>query len=301
MDDRPIAELEDVTVTFGGRNALQNLDLRVEQGEFLGLVGPNGAGKTTAFRTLQGLIRPSSGQARLLGQDAYPPTKGRNARVGVQPQEVALFETLTVREQLRVFAQFRGRKEAEAVTLMERLGLSEVANTRQEKLSGGQRQRLSVACAVIGRPEVLFLDEPTANIDPVARRDMRDFFREMGREGTTVVYTSHDLNEVAGLCDRVMVLLGGQELLSDTPEAISRSRGFLTVEVGTTVRMDRLGELVGIVAMTITDGGYRFVTTDDRELQERIRMADTEARIDVRVEAFEDTYVRLVREAGASA
>lgn len=295
------AELVGATVRFGRKVALDGVNLTVERGDLYGLVGPNGAGKTTAFRTLQGLLRPSSGTARLLGQPAFPPNRARNSRVAVQPQESALFEQLTVLEQLTVFARFRGRTRGDAAEVMERLGLADAAGTRQEKLSGGQRQRLSVACAVIGTPEILFLDEPTANVDPVARRDMREFFRELGRDGMTIIYTSHDLNEVASLCDKVTVLLGGRALLTDAPRSISRNLGFTTVDVASRERLDHLQDTKGVVALTVTDEGYIFVTSDDDTLQQRVSSVDPDARVQVRTEPFEETYVRLVREAGATA
>lgn len=296
-----IARLNDVTVRFGKRWALRQATLQIGDGEFVGIVGPNGAGKTTAFRVLQGLQRPTSGSAELLGAPSYPPRRQRNFHVSYQPQQVALFENLTVAENVRLFARFRKQSVQHADSVIERLELDDVADVRQEKLSGGQRQRLSVACAVVGNPRVLFLDEPTANVDALARRRMRTYFQELSAQGMSIVYTSHDLNEVAGLCDRVIILFDGTVLVDGTPSQISDTSGLVTLSVRTNAQLERLTREDSVLTMAPTDRGYEFLTRQPEQVSHAIARIDAQARVERQVEPFEETYIRLVEQGGERA
>jgi len=294
-----VVNLQDVGHVYGSREVLRRVSLSVGAGEFFGLVGPNGAGKTTALRIMQGLVKPSSGLSSTFGATSWPPDRRRNLRIGVQPQQVALFEQLTVREQVTLFADMRGMSRIHAVDTATRLGLEDSLTIRQEKLSGGQRQRLSVACAIIGKPDLLFLDEPTANVDPVARREMRSLFLELAAAGMSIVYTSHDLNEIAGLCDRVTVLVQGQVLLTDSPDEISRVSGLTTMEVTSAASLTILkAAIAGVIGASLTDVGVTLVATDEALATQRILAIDPKARILNRSEPFEETYIRLIAAAG---
>lgn len=296
-----VIELRQVGHRFGDRNVLREISLSVRSGEFYGIVGPNGAGKTTTLRIMQGLLKPSSGDVLVFDTAPYPPKRAQNRRIGVQPQKVALFELLTVREQLHLFADIRGISRKRADETAVRLGLDDSMDVRQEKLSGGQRQRLSVACAIVGEPDLLFLDEPTANVDPVARREMRTLFLELASTGVTIVYTSHDLNEIAGLCDTVTVLARGEVLVTNSPEKISRANGLTTMEVTS----DKSAMMVqmsisGIVGANLTDTGVTLVASDEQAALREVLAIDPNARIINRMESFEDTYVRLITATGGA-
>lgn len=298
---KTIARLDKVTVRFGTRSALRQATLHVNEGEFVGIVGPNGAGKTSAFRVLQGLQQPTSGTAELLGAPSYPPNRHRNAQVSCQPQDVALFEHLTVAENVRLFARFRRQSAQQADTVIEQLDLDDVADVRQEKLSGGQRQRLSVACAVVGDPKVLFLDEPTANVDALARRRMRTYFQELSAQGMSIVYTSHDLNEVAGLCDRVVILFDGSVLVDGSPSQIRETSGLVTLAVRTELPLEQLADDDSVITMAPTDEGYKFLTRAPEDTTRAISRVDGRAFVERQLETFEETYIHLVEQAGERA
>jgi ABC-2 type transport system ATP-binding protein len=194
---------------YGGRPVLHGLDLEVRRGECFALLGPNGAGKTTTIEILEGVRRRDTGEVRVLGED--PATAGRawRDRIGVVSQGEGAGQALTVRETLDHFAAYRATPRA-TDELLAAVGLEEKAGTRVAALSGGQRRRLAVALGVQGDPELLFLDEPTTGMDPVARRSFWQLVRELRAAGTTVLLTTHYLDEAAELADRVGVVAGGR-------------------------------------------------------------------------------------------
>ncbi|PRY50954.1 ABC-2 type transport system ATP-binding protein [Geodermatophilus tzadiensis] len=194
---------------YGGRAVVDGVDLDVRRGEVFALLGPNGAGKTTTVEVLEGVRRRDGGEVTVLGQD--PATAGRawRDRIGVVAQSTGVGDALTVRETLDHFARYHGTARPTA-ELLAAVGLAEAAGTRVARLSGGQRRRLEVALGVQGRPELLFLDEPTTGMDPVARRRFWELVRGLRAGGTTVVLTTHYLDEAAELADRVGVLSGGR-------------------------------------------------------------------------------------------
>ena len=297
-ETEPIVRVSGVSHAFGDREVLHGVDVDVSPGELLGVVGPNGAGKTTLIRLMQGLLRPAVGSVTTFGAAAWPPDRVRNGRIGVQPQDPALFEQLTVREQLRLFVRLRGADDAEASRAATTLGLDDCLGVRLERLSGGQRQRLSVACALVGAPELLFLDEPTANVDPIARRRMRTVLREVVSRGAAMVYTSHDLNEVGDLCDRVVVLARGRVLAEGTPGELEKRSGLKTLEVHAD---DLLAvgdlDLDEVVGAELDGDVLILVSRDAAHTFDAVRRVAPDARITVRSEPFEDLYVRLVTRA----
>jgi ABC-2 type transport system ATP-binding protein len=202
--------------------AVDDVSFTVATGEIFGILGPNGAGKTTTLEMVEGLRKPDGGTCMLLGQVPWPRNERLLPRIGVQLQASAFFERLTAREQLRTFARLYGVGPAQADAWLERVGLGEKADTRTEKLSGGQVQRLAIACALVHEPEMVFLDEPTAAIDPQARRNLWDLLRSLNAEGRTLVITTHYLDEAEALCDRVAIMDRGSILQLDSPAALVR-------------------------------------------------------------------------------
>ncbi|WP_340539847.1 ABC transporter ATP-binding protein [Nocardioides sp. GXZ039] len=218
-------EAVDLTKRYGDLRAVDGVSLDVAEGEFVGILGPNGAGKTTTLEMIEGLREPDEGSVRLLGEAVWPRNQALLPRIGVQLQASAFFERLTAREQLRTFAALYSVPKANAVAdeWLERVGLADKADTRVEDLSGGQAQRLSIACALVHDPEVLFLDEPTAALDPQARRNLWDLLSGLNDSGRTVVLTTHYMDEAEILCDRVAIIDAGRILQVDTPAALIRN------------------------------------------------------------------------------
>jgi len=207
---------------YGDTHAVDGVSFEVEEGEFFGILGPNGAGKTTTLEIIEGLRKPDSGSVTLLGMPAWPRNQQLLPRIGVQLQASSFFERLTAREQIRTFASLYGIPGTEADKMLDVVGLADKAETRTDRLSGGQTQRLAIATALVHGPEVLFLDEPTAALDPQARRNLWDLLRTLTEEGRTVVLTTHYMDEAEELCDRVAIMDHGRVLAVDSPAALVR-------------------------------------------------------------------------------
>lgn len=203
--------------SYDGRPAVDGIDLDVRRGEVFALLGPNGAGKTTTVEILEGYRRRDAGTVTVLGVDPQAAAgQDWRARVGIVLQGTGEFDDLTVTEVVRHFARFYPAPDDPAAVI-ERVGLSGKAGSRTHALSGGQKRRLDVALGIIGRPELLFLDEPTTGFDPEARRGFWELIRDLARSGTTIMLTTHYLQEAEALADRVGVIAGGRLLAVDTP------------------------------------------------------------------------------------
>ena len=215
-------EVHDLAMAYGELKAVDGVDFEVAEGEFFGILGPNGAGKTTTLEMIEGLRKPDAGTITVLGQSPWPRNPRLLPRIGVQLQASSFFERLTAREQIQTFAALYGLPAARGDEWLERVGLVDKAGTRVEDLSGGQAQRLSIACALVHDPEVVFLDEPTSSLDPQARRNLWDLLSGLNDSGRTVVLTTHYMDEAEVLCDRVAIMDHGQILRLDTPAALIR-------------------------------------------------------------------------------
>jgi ABC-2 type transport system ATP-binding protein len=210
--------------TYGDVVAVDGLDLEVRAGECFGMLGPNGAGKTTTIEICEGLLDPDGGEVRVLDRSWSRDAKALRARLGIQLQETQLAEKLTVRETLTLFRSFfpSGRDVEDVIALVE---LQEKANARVGGLSGGQKQRLAVACALVGDPELLFLDEPTTGLDPQSRRQLWDLVEGFRASGRTTVLTTHYMEEAERLCDRVAIVDRGKVIALGTPRELVTSLG----------------------------------------------------------------------------
>jgi ABC-2 type transport system ATP-binding protein len=220
----PVIEVTGLTKRYGGQAVVDGISFQVERGEIFGLLGPNGAGKTTAVECIEGLRRSDAGQVRILGLD--PKTDGHrlHQRIGVQLQQTQLPDKLEVREALDLYASFYPNP-ADWRELLDRWGLAGKSGTRFGKLSGGQKQRLFIALALVGNPEVVFLDELTSGLDPGARRATWDLIAQVRDSGVTVLLVSHFMDEVEELCDRVAILERGRIAALDTPAGLVDSAG----------------------------------------------------------------------------
>jgi len=219
-----IIEVSGLTKRYGGRAVVDGISFHVDQGEIFGILGPNGAGKTTAVECLEGLRRRDGGQVRILGLDPKSDGHRLHQRIGVQLQEAQLQDRIRVGEALKLYASFYPHP-ADWRELLERWGLGGKSGASFGKLSGGQKQRLFIALALIGNPEVVFLDELTAGLDPGARRATWELISQVRASGVTVVLVSHFMDEVEELCDRVAILERGRIAALDTPAGLVDSAG----------------------------------------------------------------------------
>ena len=220
----PAIDVRGLRKSYGGRSAVDGLAFEVAPGECFALLGPNGAGKTTTVEILEGYRQPDMGTVRVLGLEPRRERRRLMPRVGIMLQQGGLYPRTTAREALRLFASFYPRPR-DPEELVERLDLARVAGTRFRRLSGGEKQRLALAIALVGRPEVLFLDEPTASMDAAARRATWAMLRELPQGGTTVFLTTHFIEEAERLADRVAIMAGGRLVALGAPAELRRRVG----------------------------------------------------------------------------
>jgi ABC-2 type transport system ATP-binding protein len=221
--DQPSISVQGLTKRFGDFTAVDGVTFEVQPGEVVGYLGPNGSGKTTTIRMLCGLMRPSAGSVRVMGVDVVRDPEGVKPHIGYMSQRFALYDDLTVRENLEFYAGvYEVPRSVERERLMEILkmaGLESRPNARVSQLSGGWRQRLALGCALVHHPPLLFLDEPTSGVDPVARREFWDLIYELAFGGTTIFVTTHYMDE-AEHCGRVGFMSHGRLLAYGTPRAL---------------------------------------------------------------------------------
>lgn len=223
-DPPPAIEIRGLTKRYGALTAVDGLDLSVAAGETFALLGPNGAGKTTTIECCEGYRVPDAGSVRVLGLDPRRDARVLRPRVGLMLQEGGIYPMARPSEVLRLFAAFHA-DPLDPDELLERVDLVDARRTRFRDLSGGQKQRLSLALALVGRPEVVFLDEPTAGLDPAARRRTWEHVRELEAQGVTIVLTTHLLDEAEELADRVAILDHGRLIALGTPAELTHGEG----------------------------------------------------------------------------
>src|SRR5690242_19391187 len=216
MHDSPAIRCRSLVKDYGTVRAVDGLDLEIRAGECFGLLGPNGAGKTTTIEILEGLLAPTSGEVEVLGLKWGQADNEIRQRIGISLQETRLADKLSVQETLTLFRSFY-REGLDPLEVMQKVSLEEKANSWVSKLSGGQKQRLAVACALVGDPELLFLDEPTTGLDPQSRRQLWDIIRELRAQGRTILLTTHYMDEAERLCDRIAIVDQGKVIALGSP------------------------------------------------------------------------------------
>lgn len=224
VKDQKVITVEMLRKVYGDTIAVNDISFDVENGEIFGIVGPNGAGKTTTIECLEGLRKPDGGKVTVLGVDPQHNSNYLRAQTGMQLQQSNLPDHIKVWEALDLYSSFYARP-ADWNQLLEQLGLKEKRNSPFAKLSGGQKQRLFIALALLPRPQLIFLDELTTGLDPQARHAIWDLVRDVRSKGTTVLLTTHYMEEAERLCDRVAILDFGSIVAMDTPEGLIRSLG----------------------------------------------------------------------------
>jgi len=265
MNTSSAIQVENLIKTYLGVRAVDGVSFDVRAGEIFGLLGPNGAGKSTMLSMIQGLRRADEGRVVVLGLDIAEHASAIKRQVGVQLQRTSLLPDLTALQQIELFAQLYGRRlnRANALALLERVALADKANALPGKLSGGQQQRLALAIALVNDPEIVFLDEPTAGLDPQARHNLWDIVRGLRAEGRTVILTTHYIEEAEALCQRVGIMDHGKLLALDTPGAlINRLGGLPTLTTSAALPVEQVRVLSG-VRNAQTEGGQLRAQTDD--------------------------------------
>ena len=293
MGDTIIAT--NVVKKYGTLTAVDDVSLTVGDGEFFGILGPNGAGKTTLLEIIEGLRQADAGGVEVLGQPVWPRNPLLLNKFGVQLQATAFFERLTTREQLETFAALYGTPAGRVDEMLDMVALADKAGTRAEKLSGGQAQRLSIACALIHDPEIVFLDEPSAALDPQARRNLWDVLRAINERGKTVVLTTHYMEEAEALCDRVAIMDNGKILQLGSPAELVRALDApVRISVEARVLSVESANAIGGVDQVAADNGSTVMTTR-RPAQVLAALADADALTGLQVQGgtLEDVFLAL--------
>jgi ABC-2 type transport system ATP-binding protein len=287
--------VDGLVMTYGDLRAVDGVSFTVAPGEFFGLLGPNGAGKTTTLEMIEGLRRPQAGTVRIGDHEPWRRESGLQRRMGVQLQASSFFERLTVREQLDTFGALYGVAAGRTDAMLEQVGLVDKAGVRTEDLSGGQLQRLSIACALIHDPDVVFLDEPTAALDPQARRNLWDVLRTINDSGRTVVLTTHHMDEAEVLCDRVAIMDAGRVLELDTPAALVRGLDApvrISLAPGTLSAADARS-IAGDDPVDEDAGGLTITTRRPAEVLSALADRDALSDLSVKGASLEDVFLEL--------
>ncbi|MBL1227180.1 ABC transporter ATP-binding protein [Enterococcus sp. BWR-S5] len=233
-----IIEINDLVKRYGKLVALNHFNLQVQEGEILGLLGPNGSGKSTAINCMLSLLSYDKGEIKIFGKDMAPDQYEIKKRIGVVPQEVAVFEELTVFENIDYYCGLyitdkKDRKQ-HVEDVIQLVGLEDFTKFFPKKLSGGLKRRLNIACGIAHKPELIFLDEPTVAVDPQSRNKILDSIKELNRQGATIIYTTHYMEEVEQLCDNIVIMEKGQVIAKGTKEqlkAMIHMNEKITIEV----------------------------------------------------------------------
>ena len=302
-----VVETHGLSRKFGSLVAVRDVSLAVRRGEIFGVLGPNGAGKSTTIRMLCGILDPTGGRGTVVGHDILKESELIKRRIGYMTQKFSLYEDLTVEENLRFYGGIYGigRSEitARVSARVEAIGLGARRKQIAGTLSGGWKQRVALACATIHAPPLLFLDEPTAGVDPVSRREFWDHIHRIAAEGTTVLVTTHYMDE-AERCHRLAFIFRGETIGTGTPTEIIEKRGLTVVELETTAALTAAGALrnapnVEEVAhfgpvLRIGFRGEKDPVTVVRGVLERKNIPFT--RADLERPSVEDVFVSMVRE-----
>jgi len=291
---------EGLVKRYGDVVAVDGIDLTIRSGECFGLLGPNGAGKTTTVEILEGLNEPDAGTVRVLGRSWSEDARSLRERIGIQLQETQLSEKLTVLETITLFRSFyaKGLEPAEVMRLVQ---LEEIEKAWVRKLSGGQKQRLSLAVALVGDPEILFLDEPTTGLDPQARRQVWEVIADVKARGGTVLLTTHYMEEAERLCDRIAIVDRGKVIALDTPAGLIARLGaehVLEIETESPPDLPRLRNLVDVRDLRI-DGTIVSLTVGEVHravpalLDELAVQSVTLTRLTTHHATLEDVFVAM--------
>jgi ABC-2 type transport system ATP-binding protein len=278
-DDSFAIRVQDIYKNFGDIKAVDGVSFNVIKGEIFSLLGPNGAGKTTTISMLSGLLDPSRGDARVMGHSILSDLKGVKASIGVVPQEIALYDDLTARENLEFWGKMYGLRgaalKARVNEVLELIGLAERQKGRVSKFSGGMKRRVNIGVALLHRPAVLFMDEPTVGIDPQSRRHILDGVLQFNREGMTILYTTHYMEEAQELSDHIGIMDQGKVIALGTHAELvkivgEKARIDLQLSKPGESLIEALRQLTGVSQVVAQDSNLSLLADDSNQVLPRI-------------------------------
>lgn len=265
-------ELNGLVKRFGSIVAVDNVDLSVREGEIFGLLGPNGAGKSTTINVICGLLSPNSGSLRIFGKDPLKHEHFAKTQIGIVPQDIAVYNDLTAYENISFFAGLYGIKGKElhknTLEALEFVGLTDYQKRFPKSFSGGMKRRLNIACAIAHKPKLIIMDEPTVGIDPQSRNHILQSVKELNRRGSTIIYTSHYMEEVEEVCSRIAIMDHGKVIAEGTSKELKAMVSdtdtlCITVENGLKVDEKSLLDIPGVKNVNIHENELRISTSRD--------------------------------------
>ncbi|MGL5414746.1 MAG: ABC transporter ATP-binding protein [Clostridium sp.] len=255
-------KIEGLRKSFGDFVAVENLNLSVKEGEIFGLLGPNGAGKSTSIGIICGLLKPTKGSISILGTDTTKGMKGKNKEIGLVPQEIALYGQLTAYENLKFFGELyglRGKILSEKIDeVLDFIGLKDVKDKKANDFSGGMKRRLNIGCALVHSPKLVIMDEPTVGIDPQSRNHILESVKKLNKQGVTVIYTTHYMEEIEAICNRIAIIDKGRVIAEGSKEEVKNiisDVNILSVRVNgiDKVRKDEMEFIEGVKKIDIKE------------------------------------------------
>jgi ABC-2 type transport system ATP-binding protein len=299
--------VQNMKKSFGENHAVQGVSFEVEQGEIFSLLGPNGAGKTTTISMLSCLLRPDDGDAQVMGHSIRTDDMGVKSVLGVVPQEIALYEDLTARENLMFWGKMYGLRgavlKARVKEVLDVIGLSDRANERVGKYSGGMKRRVNIGVALLHKPKVIYMDEPTVGIDPQSRRNILDSVVALKNQGMTVLYTTHYMEEAEELSDHIAIMDHGKLIACGTNEELVRlvgeqTRINLTVNVDPSRIVDAWRDVTGVERVLLEEGQIVVLVEDSNLVLPRLfdaaaRQAARITSVDIREPNLETVFLHL--------
>lgn len=306
----PVIEIRSLSKNYGNFIALNNVSLSIEKGAIFGLLGPNGAGKSTLIRILSCQSRPTSGHAYISGLDVVSDKREVLSLIGVVPQENSFYEELTVSENLMFFGSLYGlaavdiKKRSHKILAL--LHLDEKSQSTASSLSGGMKTRLNIACALVHKPEVLILDEPSVGLDPVSRKALWDTIRTVNEEGTTILITTHYMEEADLLCDRLLIMNRGRIVIEGKPEELKNRAGERVIRITSIpgnyqAIKDKVEALPKVVSCSIGERGLKLSLSEEVPLQAVLSIFEAAGESIKNVESsapsLEDVFIQVAGEA----
>ncbi len=263
---KSVIQIKDVRKSFKNVHAVKGVNLDVYEGEYIALLGPNGAGKTTLIEMIEGIQNPDSGEILILGLPIFGNESVLRREMGISLQETRFIDKLTVAETVELFASFYGTPKTDAMEIISLVGLADKSKSYTVNLSGGQRQKLALGLALINRPKILLLDEPTTGLDPNARREIWKIAESLRKNGTTMILTTHYMEEAEELCDRIVIMHKGEFIADGTMEdlaAMNGCCGIIDFAVQGKISIERLKKIKGVADVArIKDGTFRLMVQD---------------------------------------
>lgn len=286
-----IVEMDNLVKKYGDFTAVNNVNLKIKEGEIYGLLGPNGAGKSTTINMMCNLINISKGNIKILGKDIKKYSDFVKRNIGIVPQDIAIYEDLTSYENVRFFGSLYGIKGKQldnmAKEALEFVGLLDKAKEFPKKFSGGMKRRINIACAIVHKPKLIIMDEPTVGIDPQSRNHILNSVKKLNKLGSTIIYTSHYMEEIESICTKIAIIDKGKVIAEGTKEELknivaNKNHLEITVDDAKNINKDEINNINGVLGVKIDNNKLKIDTSKDVNNLDKVILYFTENNIPIK-------------------